>query len=39
MNDAVWERFKKKTEKPTPVDGPIIQELSVFESTEGLDDI
>ena len=39
VNDAVWERFKKKTEQRTPVDGRIIQELSVFESTEGLDDI
>ena len=39
VNDAVWEWFKKKTEQRTPVDGPIIQELSVFESTEGLDDI
>ena len=39
VNDAVWEWFKKKTEQRTPVDSPIIQELSVFESTEGLDDI
>ena len=39
VNDAVWKWFKTKTEQRTPVDGPIIQELSVFESTEGLDDI
>ena len=24
VNDAVWERFKKKTEQRTPVDGSII---------------
>ena len=28
MNAAVWEWFKKKTEQPIPVYGPLIQEFA-----------